>query len=270
MTRVPVVPVVLAAVLALVALPRAQSTAARAIEGRVVADDSGDPIPNAKVSFTTAAASRATLTDASGRFALSVPPGVLRLTVAKAGYARGEVVLQSGQPTSDVRMARTAVIVGRVVDARGDPAPNVAVRAEAPVSGGQTFSSVATSLTDDRGEFRLSGLAAGRVVVSARPIASRGIVYFPGVEAAIDAELLDVKAGDEIDRIDFSLPASYQSPTFLDGGVMVGPPPIPLVPSTAGQQGTVVRGRVVSVTGGVVAGATVRLSTQARREGAST
>jgi len=269
MTRVPVVPVVVAALLALVALPRAQSGALRPLEGRVVADDTGDPIPNAKVSFTTAAASRATLTDASGRFTLSVPPGVLRLTVVKAGYARGEIPLQSGR-ASDARMARTAVIVGRVVDARGEPAPNVAVRAEAPVPGGQTFSGVATSLTDDRGEFRLSGLAAGRVVVSAQPIASRGVVYFPGVEAPADAELLDVKAGDEIDRIDLSLPASYQSPTFLDGGVMVGPPPIPLLPLTPGEQGTVVHGRVVSATGGVVAGATVRLSPQARREGAST
>ena len=271
MTRVPAVAVVVGALLsALVALPRAQVPAPRQIDGRVLADDTGDPIPNAKVGFTTAAAGRATLTDASGRFAVSVPPGVLRLTVVKAGYARGEIVLQSGRATNDVRLARTAVIVGRVVDARGEPAPNVAVRAEAPVPGGQTLSGVATSLTDDRGEFRLSGLAAGRVVVSAQPIASQSIVYFPGVEAPADAELLDVKAGDEIDRIDLSLPASYQSPTFLDGGVIVGAPPIPLLSLPAGEPGTVVRGRVVSTTGGVVAGATVRLSPQARREGAST
>jgi hypothetical protein len=51
-------------------------------------------------------------------------------------------------------------------------------------------------------------------VVSAQPIASQSLVYFPGVEAPADAELLDVKAGDEIDRIDLSLPASYESPTF--------------------------------------------------------
>jgi hypothetical protein len=254
----------------LVALPRAQSSAARTVEGRVVADDTGDPIPNAKVGFATASATRATLTAADGRFAIDAPPGVARLTIVKAGYARGEIVLQSGRATNDVRLARTAVIVGRVVDSRGDPAPNVAVRAEARAPGGETYSSVATGLTDDRGEFRLSGLAAGRVIVSAQPIASPARVYFPGVEAPADAEFLDVKAGDEIDRIDLSLPASYESPTFLDGGVLVGPPPIPLLPLTAGEPGTVVRGRVVSATGGVVAGATVRLSPQGRREGAST
>jgi len=270
MTRVSAVAVVGGALLcALVAMPHAQAPAARQIDGRVLADDTGDPIPNAKVSFTTAAASRATLTDASGRFAVSVPPGVPRLTVGKAGYARGEIVLQSGRATNDVRLARTAVIAGRVVDSRGEPAPNVAVRAEAPTAVSQTFSGVATSITDDRGEFRLSGLAAGRVVVSALMLASRAApVYFPGVESASDAELFEVKAGDEIDRIDLSLPAGYESPTMsADGGMVVT---LPLGPLTSGDPATVVRGRVVSATGGVVAGATVRLALQARREGAST
>lgn len=271
MTRVPTAAVVVGALLALTALPHAQAPP-RQLQGRVVADDTGDPVPNAKVGFTTAAASRATLTDGGGRFAIAVPPGVQRVTVIKTGYARGEILLQSGSATGDVRLARTAAIIGRVVDARGEPAPNVAVRAETPSPDGKTFSVVATSLTDDRGEFRLSGLAAGRVAVSATPIASRGgsSVYFPGVEAPADAELLDVKAGDEIDRIDVSLPVGYESPPMTaTGGVIIGFPLRPFTPLAAGEQPTVVRGRVVSATGGVVAGATVQLAAQGRREGAT-
>jgi len=269
MTRVPSAAVVVGALVALAAVPYAQAPP-RQLEGRVVANDTGDPIPNAKVGFTTGAASRATLTDAGGRFVIAVPPAVSRVTVVKTGYARGEILLQSGRASGEVRLARTAVIIGRVVDARGEPAPNVAVRAEAPAPDGKTFSGVATSLTDDRGEFRLSGLAAGRVVVSATPIASRdgSAVYFPGVGAAADAELLDVKAGDEIDRIDLSLPGDYESPPMVNGGVIIGLPLRPFTPLAAGEQPTVVRGRVVSATG-VVAGATVQLAAQGRREGAT-
>ena len=145
MTRVPVVPVALAALLtALVAVPRAQAVADRTVEGRVVADDTGDPIPNAKVGFATAAATRATLTDRDGRFVLAAPPRLARVTVAKAGYARRDVAVQPGRPNADIRLARTAVITGQVMDASGEPAANVVVRAEVPAPAGQAFSVVAT------------------------------------------------------------------------------------------------------------------------------
>jgi len=270
MTRVPVAPVALAALLtALMAVPRAQVVADRTVEGRVVADDTGDPIPNAKVGFATNAASRATLTDRDGRFVLAAPPRLARVTVAKAGYARRDAAVQPGRPNADIRLARTAVITGQVMDASGEPAANVVVRAEVPTAAGQA-SSVATVTTDDRGEFRLSGLAEGRVVVSAQAIDSRRVVlYFPGVESASEAEVLDVKAGDEIDRISLVLPASYDPPTIAGGGVVIVSTP-PLRPPAPGEPVTVVRGRVVSATGGVIAGARVRLTQQARREGAST
>jgi hypothetical protein len=80
MTRVRFAAVVGKALLALAALPHAQSGAGRAVEGRVVADDTGEPVPNAKVGFSTAAVSRATLTDGDGRFALDAP-GIARLAV---------------------------------------------------------------------------------------------------------------------------------------------------------------------------------------------
>jgi hypothetical protein len=266
------VTVVLAALLvALTALPRAQGTAAaRPVEGRVVTDDTGDPIPNAKVGFSTAAASRATLTDTDGRFALEAP-GIARLTVTKAGYARREVALQPGRVVADVRLARTAVLSGVVVTSTGEPALSVIVRAEAPAPEGRSYSPVATSITDDRGEFRLSGLAAGRVVVSISAFGPRTTtVYFPGVESAADAEVFELEAGAEIDRLNLALPASYEAPTIVEGGGFVFSSPILQRPLAQGDPAAVVRGRVVSATGGVIAGATVRLTQPARREGAST
>ena len=274
MSRIAVLAVVVGMLLpALTALPSAQSAASRRVEGRVVADDTGDPIPNAKVGFSTGASARATLTDRDGRFAIDTVPGVARLAVTKAGYARREIALQPARGAVDVRLARTAVITGRISYANGDPAVNVAVSAGVPVPGSQSsFSVRATSLTDDRGEFRLSGLTEERLVVATYEMGSRNAnVYFPGVESISDAELLDVKAGDEIDRIDLSLGgASDDTPTIAVGNGTVFISTLPLRPPGPDEQVAVVRGRVVSATGGVVAGAQVRLRQQARGAGATT
>jgi len=148
MTRVAVLAVVTGVLVAtLAALPRAQTGAARHVEGRVVADDTGDPVLNAKIGFTTAVQARSTLSGSEGRFAVDLPAGVSRVTVTKAGYARRDVTLSPGSAATEVRLARTAVITGFVVTSTGEPAPNVAVRAEVPAPGGQSSSTVATSLT---------------------------------------------------------------------------------------------------------------------------
>ncbi|HXU88581.1 MAG TPA: carboxypeptidase-like regulatory domain-containing protein, partial [Methylomirabilota bacterium] len=272
MPRIAFLAVVVAALVpALVALPSAQSAAPRRVEGRVVADDTGDPLVNAKVGFSTTAAAHATLTDGEGRFAIDTTPGIARLAVTKAGYARRDVALQAGRVVGDVRLARTAVITGRISYANGEAAVNVAVSAGVPVPGSQSsFSVRATSVTDDQGEFRLSGLSEERVVVAAQVFGARNVMrYFPGVESLSDAELLDLKAGNESDRIDLSLPESADGSIIVDGGTMFIATP-PLRPPGPDEQVTVVRGRVVSATGGVVAGALVRLTQQARSGGATT
>ena len=273
MTRLPLVTTLVAGLLtAFVALPRAQSSAARHVEGRVVADDTGDSISNAKVGFTTAAQARSTLTGSDGRFALDLPTGVSRVTIVKAGYARREVAFQSGRAVTDVRLARTAVITGRISYADGEAAVSVAVSAGVPLPGTQAFSVRATSVTDDRGEFRLSGLTEERVVVATEEMGSRNPnLYFPGVESISDAELFDVKAGDEIDRIDLLLRgASDQTPTMAVGYGTVFITTSPLRPPGPDEQVVVVRGRVVSATGGVVAGAQVRLTQNAGGAAATT
>jgi Carboxypeptidase regulatory-like domain len=104
---------------AITLLARAQSTA---ITGRVVADESGDPIPNARVALSTAAlGTPVVLTDGDRRFALTAPPGRQSIVASKSGYARSEgTPAIVGQPM-EIRLRRSVTISGRVVDEFGDP-----------------------------------------------------------------------------------------------------------------------------------------------------
>src|SRR5437016_11665579 len=141
----------------------AQSTA---ITGRVVADDGGSPIPNARVSLTIAAAGApVVLTDADGTFSFAGPPsGRYTVAASKTGYARREVSSTGSQPI-EIRLIRSAVVSGRVVDEFGDPVLGARVVAETRSTAASTRPPVAVTDTDDRGEYRLIGLPAGTVVV---------------------------------------------------------------------------------------------------------
>src|SRR5439155_4983094 len=62
------------------------------INGRVVADETGDPIPNARVTRATVApGSPVVLTDRDGRFAFAAPPGRHSVVASKSGRGRSEV-----------------------------------------------------------------------------------------------------------------------------------------------------------------------------------
>src|SRR5439155_18939093 len=81
------------------------------------------------------------------------------------------------------------------------------------------LSAVKYAETDDKGEFRLSGLPAGVFVVSV-PRAPAVFVdppprngpppktYYPGVATADAAEQLRLEAGDDRERIEFVVPAA--------------------------------------------------------------
>src|SRR5436190_18918191 len=97
------------------------------ISGRVVADETGQPLANARVSISSAALrTRVVLADGDGRFALSGPPDRSTVVAAKSGYAKGEATATGGQAI-EIRLTRAAAISGRVVDECGDPVPAVSV-----------------------------------------------------------------------------------------------------------------------------------------------
>jgi len=77
---------------------RASASSAR-ITGRVLADDGGTPIPNARVAVTPAAPGAAViLTDPDGRFSLITSASPVTLTIDKTGYAASRVTAASGVP----------------------------------------------------------------------------------------------------------------------------------------------------------------------------
>ena len=243
---------------------RAQSPSTT-IHGRVLAADTGDPIRNARVGTGGEPDAPVALTDAEGRFALaSVPAERHELSVAKTGYAAG-----SGGATDgvEIRLDKGAAITGRALDDTGDPIPLMLVVAERVVRAGTgvTFQRVASVATDDLGEYRLFGLAAGEYVVGAgggRSFQGNGATpiivspgqpphnYYPRAETPAQAQAIRIAAGEEKPGIDLTValpPFAAQPPS--------GAPPMPRFGGSA-----VIRGRVIRADGRPIRRARVQLA----------
>jgi hypothetical protein len=246
----------------------AQSPSTRIIRGRVVADDSGDPIRNARVGTAEGPDAPAALTDADGRFSLTpVAADQHDLFVAKTGYVRTTV------PTSaaaEIRLTRGAVIAGRTLDDLGDPMPlmNVAAFRVRRAAGGVTFERFRATETDDLGEYRLFGLPAGEFIVAAAPgrlgtatssipVAIDNLVfhhYYPNAETTEKAQPIAVEPGEEVPGIDFTVAVPQG----------MGLPPPNGTPAVTGG-GAGILGRVVRADGLPVRRARVQLISAERR-----
>ena len=127
------------------------------------------------------------ITDPKGRFVFTNLPAAdtFFLNASKAGYneghygdtgpvtsgvASGLIRLTTGQwfPQANIPLWRPGVIAGTVVDEHGDPEVGVRVRvlSRVVIAGASHLAAGATTLTDDRGRYRLSGLSAGTYVVN--------------------------------------------------------------------------------------------------------
>ncbi len=133
--------------------------------------------------------SRTTITTDEGRFTFdSLPAGRYTVSASKDGYASlafgavrpgrpGGLVTVAAGEVRQIRMQlpRGAVITGMLRDPQGDPAPGIPVvvlsRRFAPASGEQRLVPVPgiNVSTDDRGIYRVFGLAAGSYLVTALP-----------------------------------------------------------------------------------------------------
>jgi protocatechuate 3,4-dioxygenase beta subunit len=142
--------------------PSASIPQTRTFSGRVVADETGDPIANARVSVSaTGPGAPVVLTDRQGRFTLTAPPSRVTVVANKTGYGRHEATLAAADRSIEIRLQRCAAISGRVVDELGDPIMGARVVVEKPSSPSNGFSGEAATSTDDRGEYRLGSLQAG-------------------------------------------------------------------------------------------------------------
>src|SRR5580765_5770282 len=87
------------------------------VSGRVVAAETGDPVPNVRVTVSPPGAGvPVVLTDRNGRFRLSVPAGTARIVASKVGFAPESAVPAMDGDPPDVRLRRAASISGRIVD----------------------------------------------------------------------------------------------------------------------------------------------------------
>ncbi len=146
------------------------------VAGTVIDEKSGEGIPKALITLRRDPESGlGQITDANGKFALhDVEPGTYTLSVERDRYvvARGQsqtIDVQPGQATSDIKLKlqRTGVISGRILDAEGEPVSgvNVVVSPSRPAKGVQRRSW--SAITNDRGEYRAFDIAPGEYRVSA-------------------------------------------------------------------------------------------------------
>jgi len=99
-------------------------------------------------------------------------------------------------------LIRHATIIGTVHDRNGKPLVSVAVLAAIPNAGG--FRAFASTMTNDRGEYRLFGFPPGEVMVVVDPGLDRR-VFYPGVTDMSQAQRVSVQQGEEVSLRDILL-----------------------------------------------------------------
>jgi protocatechuate 3,4-dioxygenase beta subunit len=243
----------------------------RSIAGRVLADDTGDPVANARVALTTAVpGAAAVLTDHEGRFTLTAPPSRVSIAASKSGYSRREIPLTAAEHSIEIRLVRGAVISGRVVDELGEPILGARVFVEKATGQSDGFSGEVATQTDDRGEYRLGGLQPGTFNLAVATMGApsyRAVgpnqfiltseprtIYYPGVTTRAEAEPLRLQPGDEKPGTDL-IASGGRSMTQM---MMAAPAPDRSSAATAARNTGTIRGRVVSTDGRPVPYAQVR------------
>ena len=168
------------------AQPRAtaQSAGTGIIRGRVVMSTAGAaPIADARVSIAGPTTKDPVFSDDLGRFEFSgLAAGRYTLTAEKTGFVKTrygskseldvpqpiDVAVAAAVEGLQISMPKGAAISGVIVDELGDPVVAGTVSAGVLQAAGLSsrIVTVRTSSTNDRGEFRIGGLAAGRYYVS--------------------------------------------------------------------------------------------------------
>jgi len=261
------------------------------VQGQVSSADVGtEPIPHARVVvYENKTPEAVVFAGSDGRFAFAVSSARgRRIVISKTGYAPVDVSLSASALSAplDVRLRRGGAISGRVVDEHGEPYANATMNLIEPKPGGGDVPTLKTVHTDDRGEYRLWGIAEGTDYVVELAVMQRDMlgVWYPGTDNIDRAERLTVRAGGERTGIDFVTDTSTPLPTIegkaallrlesdlqvLSSGGRIGRFDDIQRPLTGGSG--VIRGRVTLPSGSPLAAATVTLaSTTALRPPRST
>lgn len=244
------------------AAPQSAST----VEGNVANSLTGEPIRRAEVilrrieergqrsgNFIVARTAIGAWTDGSGNFLIEgLEPGRYSVEVQKNGFilppdrrdSDATVTLAPGETKKGLRwtLLPQGVVTGTITDEEGEPVRGVSVTAMRTryVRGRRALMQAATAtVTNDRGEFRLTGLRAGRYFLLAQARDSRSALfrqgldrptayvptYFPGTSQAAQAQAVRASAGLELQGQDIRL---RREPVFRITGTAVGPDGRPL------------------------------------------
>ena len=233
-----------AMVLLLLAAVRAQSGGSGSIAGRVVDATSGAPLHRARVEIHVEGHTDIrglAPSDGDGRFLLrALPAGQYRIEVSRRGYGtmaygarrpyvEGRVLaLGAGEHITDltIGLPRLGVIAGTVTGADGEPLAQAFVRAlrRQFLRGKPIWTQWAGAGTDDKGRFRLFGVAPGRYVVSATkqfetiPVSNPGdpaaeqnnrlgyaTTYAPGTPLRHEARDIVLQPGQTLEGVDIAM-----------------------------------------------------------------
>ena len=196
----------------------AQAQQGTAISGRVVSAATGQPIAGARVGSNAADVGLSATTDAQGNYSLNTLSWSGRYVVraSAAGYVDavygddpdlGPLIIstaQGRQPTGvDFALQRGATIAGRVIDDAKEPLVKARVTAVTErwfsLAKARRYSSYYSAETNDRGEFRLIGLAPGEYAIA---VHDRGSVTFaPSTTSLKDARRITVGVGELIEGV---------------------------------------------------------------------
>jgi hypothetical protein len=184
------------------------------LSGTVTTRRGHDRLEGAEVTLYTASGAMHARTDRDGAFQLEdVPPGVMRLSAAHAGFATVQQSVRIETPShadravllEPIDLTEGGVVEGQVVDARGDPVAGARV-ALGPIPqllpAGKLPPGVV--LTDRRGEFKIDDMPEGNVMLEAyAPALGRG-----------RAAAVRVVAGRTTDRVRIAIGAADADPTL--------------------------------------------------------
>ncbi|PYP89815.1 MAG: hypothetical protein DMG65_12915 [Candidatus Angelobacter sp. Gp1-AA117] len=224
----------------------AQENTPATVQGTVFNKVSGAPVNHAHVMYIKSAAGAhenptpiSTDTDSEGHFVIQVEPGTYRLWVERPGFARqpygartpegaGAVLtLAPRQQVRDItiKLAPLGAISGRTLDNEGEPVQGVGIQVLrfSYANGKRRLMPVSGASSNDRGEYRVFGLPAGRYYLLATlhgaPMShlpdTGGLVpemldpfaplYYPGVLDPTAATMVPLPEGGEASDIDFNL-----------------------------------------------------------------
>jgi protocatechuate 3,4-dioxygenase beta subunit len=215
--------------------PATSALGSASLGGRIVSSADGAPVARARVVLTAPVMPepRVAISGGDGAYHFThLPAAAYSISVMHSGYVQQEldgsrsaavrgVTLSEGQQLTavDFALAPAGVIAGRILDEDGQPFGGATLEALVSRREGTpgTLVSKASVRSDDRGEFRLTGLAAGQYYVSAfDPAFARAgdetgpvrytPTYYPGVALAEESTRVSVAPGAEpTSRITFSL-----------------------------------------------------------------